>query len=179
LDQTYSKGLPPSGATNDPFGRLKFSRDPAQFHDAKVEREESVPFEGQQTPCYVVHALYNYMPGNPGASDVTRTVWIAKANGQILRDTWDSTSTLAGSLSPNRVHLTTAYSVIECGRLVADDLFICVYAARGQPRVEAADWIRWTKTARPAGAGSRSQTRVSAEARAAGLQGTISLYVEV
>jgi outer membrane lipoprotein-sorting protein len=91
-NHAYTKVPQTNGSTNDPFGRLKFSRDPAMFRDAAVEREEAVKFGGLPVRCYVVRASYGAMPGNPGASDITRTVWISQADDRILRDVWDFTT---------------------------------------------------------------------------------------
>ena len=54
------------------------SDDPALFHDATVEREETLQLDKVPVPCYVVHATYDSMPGNPRAREISRTVWIAK-----------------------------------------------------------------------------------------------------
>jgi outer membrane lipoprotein-sorting protein len=109
---------------NDELDRLKFSRDPASFHDAAIQRDETLEFAGQKVPCYVVRASYRSMPDSPGAHDLTRTVWIAKSNDQILRDMWDYTASAAPLLVESKVRVTTGYSVIEAGIPLAADRFL-------------------------------------------------------
>jgi hypothetical protein len=119
----YRQSAAPSGPTNDALGRVRFSRDPAGFRDAKIMREETIEFGGQQTPCFVVHAAYRKLPGNSTALDVERTVWIAKSNDLVLRDVWEFTLDSAASLSLGKSWLTTDYTTIDWDIPLADDLF--------------------------------------------------------
>ena len=174
----YTQGLEPKGPINDQFGRLKFSRDPAAFRDARIEREESLPFGGQQVNCYVIHAAYNAMPGNPTATEVTRTVWIAKDTAQILRDTWDFTASLTTPFTRPHVRLTTDYSVIEPGISLAGDLFTFTPPSGSRELKTLTESATPKLAVRPALI-HEVKPAYSDEARAAGLQGTVSLYVEV
>ena len=122
--QTYTQALPSSDPANDEFGRLKFARDPARFHDPVIVREESLEYGGQQVACYVVRASYHSMIGDPSAYDLTRTVWISKTNEQILRDVWDYSANPAPLLPPTKLHVVTDYLVIETGMPLAAELFV-------------------------------------------------------
>jgi TonB family protein len=182
----YTKTPQTRGPTNDGYGRLKFSRDPAAFRDPKVEREETLEFGGRQVACYVVHAAYQSMPGNPGAREVTRTVWIAKSDDRIFRDTWEVTEVLGPGLPSVPARMTTNYTVIESGMPLPDDLFVFHPpdgSALASPAAGAKPKSFTPPSFGPRASGSPSvlpevKPEYSTEARAAGLQGTISLYVE-
>jgi len=173
----------PAGPTNDALGRIRFSRDPADFRDAKILRQETMEFGGLQTPCFVVHAAYSKLPGNARAVDVERTVWIAKSNYLVLRDVWEFTLDAAASLSMGKSRVTTDYTKVEWDIPLADDLFV-FHPPEGSRQATP------TATASPAPSRAASgmagavlthkvEPAITAEARAAGLQGTVSLYVEV
>jgi TonB family protein len=173
----------PAGPTNDVLGRIRFSRDPAGFRDGKILRQETMEFGGLQTPCFVVHAAYSKLPGNATAIDVERTVWIAKSNYLVLRDVWEFTMDAAASLSMGKSRVTTDYTAVEWDIPLADDLFVFHPPDGSRQATPSA-------TASPALARAASglkgavlthgvEPAITAEARAAGLQGTVSLYVEV
>jgi TonB family protein len=175
--QNYVKSAESITPANDAFGRLKFSRDPASVDEAKIQREESLEFDGHPVACYVISAAYGSMPFSPGASDVTRTVWVAKDGEQIMRDRWDFTASSAIGQS-YKVHMTTDYTSFESGIPLPVNLFVfhappgSTETARALPPpngkpIGLAELVHEVKPA------------YSSEARAAGLQGTVSLYVEV
>ncbi|MEI9974117.1 MAG: TonB family protein [Ignavibacteriota bacterium] len=179
VTQTYTKVPHSTGAMGDAYDRLKFSRDSTTFGDAKIDREESLAFGGHMVPCFVVEAAYKSLPGNPAAREVTRTVWIAKNDDRILRDIWDFSLNPGGAADPTKARITDEFKVIESAMTLADDRFVFT------PPVGS----REISVGAPAGAQARTVTgraapireikpEYTAEARSAGLQGTVSLYVE-
>lgn len=182
---TYQEKPTPDRLANDPFGRIKFSRDPADFRDARVDREESLEFGGRQVPCYVVRAAYDFIPGSPQAWDVVRTVWIAKDTGWVLRDVWAYSTNAAASLAMGKSSITTDYTAIETGVPLADNLFVFhppegSYATSGDAPSSPAAFIRGGYL-QSTGAilVRKTQPAYTPESRAAGLQGIVSLYVEI
>ena len=178
----YRQSPAPTGPANDALGRIRFSRDPTGFRDAKILREETLEFGGRQNPCFIVYAAYRNLPGNSTARDVERTVWIAKSNDLVLRDVWDFALDSSASLSLGKSRLTTDYTTIEWDIPLSDDLFV-FHPPEGSRSVTVVP-------PPPTPAGTSPQVRTSLlihkveptitpEARAAGLQGTVSLYVEV
>src|SRR5205823_2119899 len=118
---------PRDPAVNDEFSRLKFSRDPAGFSNAAVEREDRLEFGGKTVPCYVVRAVYASMPGKPDARDIARTVWISQIDDLVLRDTWEFSQAFASpAQGQSRIitDYTTDYTVIAWGMPLSDDLFV-------------------------------------------------------
>jgi TonB family protein len=185
--KVYVQAAMPHGPTADGFGRIKFARDPAGFSDARVEREESLEFGGKTVPCYVVRASYAAMPANPSARDVVRTVWIAQSGELILRDSWEF-SVGPAAPAPARSHITTNYSLIEWAIPLADDHFVFhppegSHAYAGSPQAAPVPAIPEATPPKPAVKPAvvlrRVEPEYSPEARAAGYQGAVSLYVEV
>jgi TonB family protein len=167
----------------DPFGRLKYSRDPEAFHDAGILREESLPFGAVQVPCYVVHAAYDSVPGNLTARNANRTVWISKTDSRILRDLWDFTVKSGDNTVKNEISDT--YTVIDSGMPTAPGTFIFTPPAGSREMTlgAPANATQNPPVAMPKIAAARAvlehgaQPEYTPEARAAGLQGTVSLYV--
>ncbi len=176
--QTYSQALPSNDWTNNEYGRLKFGRDPARFHDPALVQEESLEYGGKQVACYVVRASYRSMIGDPSAYDLTRNVWIAKSNEQILRDVWDYWANPGPLLPPTKLHVVTDYLVIETGIQVAAERF--VFNPPPGSRMTGPDPnAKIPQSGVIVARVSESKPEYTPEARAAGLQGTVSLYVEV
>jgi TonB family protein len=117
-------------------------------------------------------------------AQATRTVWIAQSNDLILRDTWEFETDSASSLALGKSRVTTDYTLIEWGMPLAGDLFV-FHPPEGSRAVAA--MAPRTATMQVPYPGARNFSAIarkappeySAEARAAGLQGTVSLYVEV
>ena len=179
VSHSYMKVAHSNEPTNDPYSRLKFSRDPKAFDGAKVEREESLEFGGEKVPCVVVQAAYKSMPGNPAAREITRTVWIAKSDDRALRDVWDFNWVPGGTANPVKARITDEYKVIESGIPLPDDSFVFVPPEGSREITVGAP----THANPPAGIRyapiHEVKPEYTEEARRAGLQGTISLYVEI
>jgi TonB family protein len=177
--RTYQKVSKAPGPASDQFGRLKVSRDPALFHDAKVEREETLQLDKVPVVCYVVQAAYDSMPGNLRARDISRTVWIAKDDYTVLRDTWDFYSVVGTGLATAKAHISDEYTAVKWGMPIPDERFVFTpppgstqvvlapgSSAAAVPRLSPAELVHEVKP------------EYTGEGRAAGLQGTVSLYVE-
>jgi TonB family protein len=189
-DNTYSQSPAPRGQS-DGLSKLRYGRDPANFTGARVEREEGLEFGGKSVSCYVVSAKYSGVPANPMAREIepglmepaTGTVWIAKSNDLILRETWEFSTDSASSLALGKSRVTTDYTVVEWGMPLAGDLFVFHPPEGSQlvietPRTEASARPKFKPppTTVPV---RKVDAKYTPEARAAGLQGTVSLYVEV
>jgi len=103
--------------------QLRSGRDPANFKEPRILREERMEFGGEPVECAVVRAAYAFLPGNPAAREVVRTVWIARRDGLVLRDTWEFALPGSGSVGVEKSHIATDYTSIEWGTPLPGDRF--------------------------------------------------------
>ena len=172
---------------------LRFGSDPWNIASASIEREESTVFGGKATPCQVVRAAYNGIPSNATARNVVRTACIARESGILLRDTWEMDLPGAGGTTKSRSMFQ--YTTIEWDSPLPDGLFAFVApegshpAARTPPITFTPPQVSPLPKATP-GSGQtykvalpvvrrRPAPEYTEEARAANLQGTVLVSVEV
>ena len=171
---TYTKAPAAGLLLNTQLAALTYGRDLTNIVSAVVEREEKLDFRGSPVPCYVVRAVYHGRARN-AADTVERLVWLSRDQDLVLRDQWVTETSSNGT--PLHVEETIDYSTIEWD-VPLDAALFSFEAPAGSRLVEGGN-------APSAGASptpiltQRVEPEYAAEARAAGLQGTVSLYVEI
>ncbi len=183
---------------------LQYGRNSANITSAKIEGEEQLTFAGKPAPCDIVLATYKGLPGNPVARNVVRRVWISRDRDLVLRDNWTFENTLNNvPIKPNNL---IDYTTIEWDIPLADDLFTFQPPAGSRlDPMQATQPIlaglvpggNGPATGSGGGIGNgrgpasrgplapapvllnRTEPEYTAEARAAGLQGTVSLFLSV
>jgi TonB family protein len=202
---TYSKSAA-AASLRSHFQAIVYGRDQANLRSATLERQESVPFGGKLVMCSVVRAEYAGLPGVAKATNVVRTAWIEPERNLVLRDRWEAD--LAPPAVPTAVHLrlTLDLSTIEWDRPLAEDLFAfqppegsrLVHAFTPPTAMLYGDSLSAVASlpccvTGPAPAGvfrvgggvaapgllRKVEPQYSEEARQAGYQGTVLLYVQV
>jgi TonB family protein len=183
-DKNYTRKPATGMPRTEEYNLLLFGRDPANIVSATLAREEQVTFAGKPTQCYVVRAAYKGTPAYPAAKSVVRTVWISQDRDLVLRDRWDSELD-----DLTQVVETINYNIIECDVPLADDLFV-FHPPPGASLASTSGvggGIGSSPAAetRPAATSSepvltrKVEAEYSPQARAAKLQGTVYLYLEV
>jgi TonB family protein len=172
---------------------LRYGRDRANLLTASVEREDSLDFGGRLTLCYVVRAAYRGVPWAPSANEVLRTVWIARDSDLVLRDTWEVAVAGPFSNTLTRGRQVVDFSTIELNGPMAPDLFAFA-PPEGSRQVAPPPGATGAGTGSSTSAGQggvaggvtsnpvlthRVEADYTPEARAAGYQGTVALYLEV
>ncbi len=187
---TWSYSTPANTWSKRPAGRplgmqelamLRYGRERANLLTAVVKREDSLDFGGRLTACSVVRASYRGVPWAPDAREVLRTVWIAKGSDLVLRDTWEVTVAMPFSTTETRGRQAVEFSSIEWDGAVAADQFLFTPPEGSRP---AAPPLAGTGGSSPLAKVNpvvtrRVEAESTPEARAAGYQGTVGLYVEV
>jgi TonB family protein len=154
---------------------LDYGRGSANILSASYEKDETIEFRGGRVDCYIILATYRRAPGISGSSDSVRRVWVAKESELILRDYWEGAGDRGGA---NRT-VTTNFTNIETDVTLSDDRFVF------QPPPESKMGPPLTIAGMIGGAPAAGtlQTKVepyySTEARAAGLQGSVILEIEI
>lgn len=170
----YTKS--PSGGLllNAQLADLTYGRELPNLVSASLEREESLNFQGKPVPCYVIRAVYRGRAHNTAAT-AERRVWLTRDQDLVLRDQWAIDSSSNGT--PLHVEDTVDYSTIEWDVPLAAALFT-FEPPPGSRLVAAGNAAANSPTPTPV-LTRRVEPEYTPEARAAGLQGTVSLYVEV
>ena len=132
--QTAVKSAPPTMLSL--INLLRFGSDSWNIASAALLRTESIDFGGVQTPCDVVRAAYSGAPGNPGAQNVMRTVWITHANSIVVRDSWEAENPVATGMSKGRTLFT--YSAVQWDFPLSAELFVFHPATGGRQATPAA-----------------------------------------
>ncbi len=182
-------------STQAGFEYLEYGRNSANIISAKIDGEEQLTFGGKPATCYIVVASYGGFPGNPRAQNVTRKVWISRDQNLVLRDNWIYEAP-AGNAAIKFSNLI-GYTTVEWDLAIAAERFAFEPPAGSRP---ARQFVAPTIAA-PAGIGAgggigngrgpvppppaalvlvtRIEPEYTAEARAAGLQGIVSLFLSV
>lgn len=165
------------------LGTLDYGRNRANIAAAAFENDETIDFGGRPVDCRVIRADYSGAPNNRGAKGTVRRVWISKDAGLIIRDYWE------GALSPGmenpKLASTTNYTAIETDVPLPDDLFVFQPppgSKLGEPMVPGGVTAMAPPPPPPAPVRNlekRVDPEYSDEARAAGLQGSVILSLEI
>ncbi len=183
------------------FDFLVAGRNPGNINSATVEGQEQVSLAGAPVACYVVSANYTGVPVGQAARNVVRKVWISRDQNLVLRDNWVYEITV-NSLNM-KISSSTDYTKVEWDIPLAADRFTFQPPAGsslaggpsptpigavpvnigGIPAGGAPDPPTPAPTpvqrVFPAAVVSRIEPQYTTEARAAALQGTVSLYAAV
>ena len=152
---------------------IEFGRQPANILAASYQGEEPIEFHGRPVNCYVVLAKYRRGPDSLMAGEAMRRVWIAKDSELILRDYWEG----GGMGTANRT-VTTNYTDIETDVPLPDDLF--VFQPPPGSKMGAPQVLGGIIGSVPSPVQQKKvDPEYTDEARAAGLQGSVFLSIEV
>lgn len=171
---TYTRSPSAGLLLNSQLADLTYGRELTNIVSAAVEREEKLDFNGRPVPCYVVQAVYRSRVQN-AADTVERLVWLSRDQDLVLRDKWVTEPSSNGT--PIHIEETVDYSTVEWDVPLAAALF-SFEPPPGSRLVEGGNAPSAGQSPTPI-LTHRVEPEYTAEARAAGLQGTVSLYVEV
>jgi thiol-disulfide isomerase/thioredoxin/outer membrane lipoprotein-sorting protein len=94
---------------------------PEKATEARLLREETLPFEGKDVRCEVVEVHFAPGPEAKPALGVPHTLWIAKESALVLQEMWESKGDMMGVSSKTRT--TLVYKTIRINQPVPDALF--------------------------------------------------------
>jgi TonB family protein len=171
---TYTTSPSSSLLLKSQLADLTYGREFTNIVSAAVEREEKLDFNGRPVPCYVVRAVYRGRV-QYAVDSVERLVWLSRDQDLVLRDKWIMESSSNGTTI--HVEDVADYSTIEWDVPLAAALF-SFKPPPGSRLVESGNAPSAGRSPTPI-LTHRVEPEYTAEARAAGLQGTVSLYVEV
>jgi TonB family protein len=175
LGNQYTKKPATAWTFQGEIANIDFGRHPANILTASYQKDETVDFRGGRVDCYVVLAKYTRAPEPLMGRDPMRRVWISKDSELILRDYWEG----GDGGTANRT-VTTNYTDIATDIPLPDDLFVFHPPAEskiGQPMVMGG--IIGNIPSPRGTLQKKVDPEYSEEARAAGLQGSVILAIEI
>jgi TonB family protein len=175
LGNQYTKTPTSAWTFEGEIATLDYGRKPTNILSATYQSDESVDFRGRRVDCYVVLAKYNRSPEPLMGLDVMRRVWISKDSRLILRDYWEG-----GDVGDVRRTVTTDYTDIETDIPLPDELF--VFQPPVGSKVAAPVVLGGIIGSIPPPRGTlqkRIAAEYAADARVAGLQGSVILNIEI
>jgi TonB family protein len=170
---TYTRIPPQTRVAYPEFTNLEYGRNAVNIMSARIDGQENLAIDGKMVACDIVVSSYKGYATNALGKNVVRRVLISRDQRLILRDEW----TLEVS-SGIEQHVVT-YARTEWDIALADDRFVFQPppgSKLSQPAAAAA--TKAPARVEPVLVG-KIEPEYTEEARAAGLQGTVSLFVWV
>lgn len=176
LGNQYTKAPASAWTFQGEIASIDYGRRSANILTASYQKDETIDFRGSLVDCYLVLAKYPRAPYPLMGRDTMRRVWISKDSELIVRDYWEGGD---GMGTANRT-VTTDYTDIETDIPLPDDLFAFQpppASKMSQPQVLGG--IIGSIPSPPGTLQKQVDPEYSDQARAAGLQGSVILRIEV
>jgi len=181
LGNQYSKKPATAWTFQGEIATLDYGRTRANISAAAYENDETIDFAGSPVDCYVIRAEYRGAPNKRLGKGAMRRVWIAKDARLIIRDYWEGDLTLGMDA---KMAVMTRYTAVDTDIPLPGDLFVFQPPPGSKPGepVVLGGLIGAPPPPPPPPARNlekRVDPEYSDQARAAGLQGSVILGIEI